>query len=170
MSCPVLLQGILLVFKNYFFVLLLKVTHQHCRNLGGISSLLFICNYFLTRVLVSIALKYLASASSSMVPSPSIQAALITEPKSRSENSRAGRGSTPPPTNFPPPMTTMATNNQERTGCKLSPEVSSLELVAYFFYMGFCCSVVIFIFPLCTTLPLASSPSLSESRKMTKFS
>ena len=170
MSCPVLLQGILLVFKNYFFVLLLKVTHQHCRNLGGISSLLFICNYFLTRVLVSIALKYLASASSSMVPSPSIQAALITEPKSRSENSRAGRGSTPPPTNFPPPMTTMATNNQERTGCKLSPEVSSLELVAYFFYMGFCCSAVIFIFPLCTTLPLASSPSLSESRKMTKFS
>ena len=170
LPCPP--PGDLISLQKLFFFFFCPATKSNTSALQkswGISSLLFICNYFLTRVSVSTTLKYLANASSPMVPSPSIQAVLITELKSRSENSRAGQASTPPATTFPPPMTTLATNNQERTGCKLSPEVSSLGLVAYLFYVGFCCSVVIFICPLCTTLPLASSHSLSESRKMTKF-
>ena len=112
LPCPP--PGDLISLQKQFFCPATESNTSALQKSWGISSLLCICNYFLTRILVSTALKYLVNASSPVVPSPSILAVLITELKSRSENSIAERASTPPPTTFPPPITTVATIRREQ--------------------------------------------------------
>lgn len=98
-----------------------------------------------------------------------LEAALSTEPEHRCENIEAAANVRIHHL-VPPPMTTLTANDQERRGFKLRPEVLSLGLTACVCYMRFCCSVVILIQPLFIALPLASSHSLAESKKTTKFS